>query len=271
MDPLNIASARQDATALQENLLLLCRELSTHTAGWEYHDEGGVVWRMSPLPLVAFNSVQRTRLRPDQADAHIRRLHGWFKIRGKRMGWFIWSVDEPEDLSGRLLAHGFTAHSFLPALSLAIADAPLDEGGPAGLVFSRVRDEGDFDDYETACIHGMGWDDNAAGMLAFLEAYRRAGYADGGPIRHYLGRRNGRAVATGTLVVGGEAAGLYAISTAPEERHQGIGRAMTIHLLREAAAAGSATAVLQSSPMGFWMYKGLGFQTCGEIAVYIGP
>jgi ribosomal protein S18 acetylase RimI-like enzyme len=85
------------------------------------------------------------------------------------------------------------------------------------------------------------------------------------PFRNYLGYLHGKPVSTSTIFYGGGAAGIYCVATLPEARGKGIGAAITLHPLQAAREKGYRVGVLQSSEMGFNVYKKLGFRHLCQI------
>jgi GNAT superfamily N-acetyltransferase len=90
------------------------------------------------------------------------------------------------------------------------------------------------------------------------------------PLR-WIGRVDGKVVATSRINIGAGVAGLYAISTLAAHRGHGYGRAMTIAALRAARDIGYRIAVLQASDLGYGVYKRLGFRDLFSYGVYIHP
>lgn len=85
------------------------------------------------------------------------------------------------------------------------------------------------------------------------------------PIRSYVGYLNGKPVATSCLFIGGGVAGIYSVATLPEARGKGIGTVLTLKPLQDAREMGYRIGVLQSSDMGFNVYKRLGFRHLCQI------
>jgi GNAT superfamily N-acetyltransferase len=87
-------------------------------------------------------------------------------------------------------------------------------------------------------------------------------------MRYYLGTLHGTVVATGTLFVGSQNAGIYDVVTRDEYRQRGIGSAMFQHLLKEASTTSCCYAVLQASKDGLGIYTRAGFQATGDVLTF---
>ena len=137
---------------------------------------------------------------------------------------------------------------------------------PAALTIERVWDDRTLDSWAHTLALGFGEGEREAFWVR--DVYRRVGYDDAGAWRHYLGRLDGVPVATATLFLAAGVAGIYFVSTAPRYRGQGIGAAITLAPLLEARALGYRVGVLGASPMGYGVYRRLGFAQYCTLGVY---
>jgi ribosomal protein S18 acetylase RimI-like enzyme len=85
------------------------------------------------------------------------------------------------------------------------------------------------------------------------------------PVRNYLGYLDGEPVSTATVFYGAGVAGIYDVATLPEARGRGLGTALTLVPLLDARQAGYRIGILQSSEMGFGVYKRMGFRHLCQI------
>ena len=85
-------------------------------------------------------------------------------------------------------------------------------------------------------------------------------------VQLFVGRLDGKPVATSIAIRSGDASGVYNVGTLPEARRRGVGSAVTWGAVGAARAWGCDTIVLQSSAMGLSMYAEMGFRT---VAPYV--
>ena len=123
-----------------------------------------------------------------------------------------------------------------------------------GLEVERVSSPALADIFAGAVADGFGV------PRGFYWSYAAPGAWDAANVASYIGWLNGEAVATAATVTSGSVAGLYQVTTAPEHRRTGLGEALTRHALLAAAAEGAEEAVLQSTMMGFRLYRRMGFE-----------
>jgi len=85
----------------------------------------------------------------------------------------------------------------------------------------------------------------------------------------YVGYRDGEAVSTAAIVVGGGALGVYNVATLPGHQRRGFGEAVMRHALADARGCyGLERSILQSTPAGLRLYERMGFRTVTRVAVY---
>ena len=87
---------------------------------------------------------------------------------------------------------------------------------------------------------------------------------------HFVFRADGLVVATSSLCLAGDVAGLWWLSTLPEVRGQGLGPQLTLTAFRTARERGSRTAVLLATPSAVGLYRRLGFESHGSYVMYVG-
>jgi ribosomal protein S18 acetylase RimI-like enzyme len=105
---------------------------------------------------------------------------------------------------------------------------------------------------------------------ASFELFTAVGLTEASPWRSYVGRLDGEVVASCVLVLSAGVAGIYDVATLPKARRRGLDAAMTLEALREARELGYCIGVLQSSAMGFGVYRRLGFERYSTYHVYVG-
>jgi ribosomal protein S18 acetylase RimI-like enzyme len=94
-----------------------------------------------------------------------------------------------------------------------------------------------------------------------------------GALRGWVGYSRGRAVTISASAVVDSCVGVYSVGTLPEQRNRGFGEAAMRHAIAEArrsAPAASGQVVLQSTPAGISLYRGMGFANATRVSVFMG-
>jgi len=251
--------------ALEANVLETFPRLG-HTSHGHLQESPEGVWYSTGVAFGFYNMVVRAHFAPDEVHTKIADIMGHFQARHAPMFWFLGPTTSPPDLGKRLEASGLVYEGDDPgmAVDLHALRAPLATA--SGLSIHPVRDA-------TALRHWVetfivGYEIAGVSVQEMLDLHAAMGLGEHPPWRHYLGLLNGQPVATSWLTLGAGVAGIYGVATRPAARRQGLGAALTVAPLLDARAMGYRIGVLQSSAMGYNVYRGLGFQDYCPFSVY---
>lgn len=248
-------------TAIRANLGDLFRVMSSAVPGGGLENGKFTRWH-TPLPHPWFNGVLSTGPFEEADDVFIEETVLYF--RGKGVGTFTWWMDPPlqaSDWEPALSKHGFGFDHGTPGMAVDLEALDGSQPRVDGLEVRVAADEESLRTWTKVFVKGYGlpadWENLVFELWLKLSSDAR--------LRNYIGYLNGEPVSTSCLVYGGGAAGIYSVSTLPEARGKGIGAAITLVPLLEAREIGYRIGTLQSSEMGFNVYKGLGFRHLCQI------
>jgi GNAT superfamily N-acetyltransferase len=242
----------------------------------EAHLEGDVAWAVAPIADTFRNVVLGARFAAAEADRRIAEVKAGYARGDTGFVWWVSPRDTPVDLGSRLVEAGLDLEGSAPAMAADLDDVPLAEPPPEGLELVPVTDEATLAEFLTIVeADWLEW----AGEPSDIQRRTLEAFAREIPLRlphepvplRWVGRVDGRPVATSRVSIGGGAAGLYAILTLPSHRGRGFGRAMTLAALRAAAGLGYRIGVLQSSDLGYSVYQRLGFRQLFSYDIYVHP
>jgi ribosomal protein S18 acetylase RimI-like enzyme len=245
--------------------------LLSHTPRIEVHDdEPDLRWYTTPgVPVPLFNHVYFTRLAQEEnIDARIEGVMGSFAEHEVPFMWSIGPFTQPPDLGARLESRGLSRADELPGMAVDLQAINEDVPAPSALATERVSNT----EVLRECIEVMrvGFELPELTSEVFFEAFSTMGLTEESPLRSYVGRLEGEAVAASSLLLAAGVAGIYNVATLPKARRQGLGAAVTLEGLREARELGYRIAVLQSSAMGFGVYRRMGFEQYSTYSIYVG-
>jgi GNAT superfamily N-acetyltransferase len=263
MSILQNRSSAAVAPAIEANLSLLWRSYS-RLPGAELYDHPDLFWVATDVPFPPFNGVVHARLQPPTIVPTITSTLQHFARHHVPMLWLVGPSTQPSDLGTHLIGHGLTHMADDPGMAIDLHTLPMDLPLPTGFTSESVDDIGTL---RTWCE----FTDQAVLTEALFAWGQTLGFAPDREIVHFLGRLDGRPVATATLVLGAGVAGIYNVMSVPDVQRRGIGALMTVRPLELARARGYRVGILQSSKMGYPLYRRLGFQEYCRIAIYLWP
>ena len=243
-----------------------------HWAQWsevEWIEGDEYTWTISNIPFALFNNVFLADLGPDRVKPAIDGVLDLGRSRKVPLRWWIGPSTRPPDLASQLEAVGFEMWFTGLGMAMDLAEVPTGEMGPDGLSIEPVRDAETLRTWCDLVIPLYEFPDLAG--EAWFELLASRGLDEGRPLQHLLARLDGEPVATATLFVSGEVAGLTYVGTREVYQRRGIGSAITQAALREARRRGCRTGVLYSSSEAIEMYRKLGFEAHCEVGCYLWP
>jgi GNAT superfamily N-acetyltransferase len=210
-----------------------------------------------PFQYAWFNAVLCTRDATPADSTFVEKSLAYFKA--KNTSAISWWLEDGVNLASwetLLTPYGFKLEEGPYGMSVDLMR--LNESGqiPAGAEIKIVGDEKSMQDCAHALTNGYGFPPDWQGItLDFLN-----GIGLDAPYRSYVAYWNGKPVSTAAVFFGKEVAGIYSVATLPEARGKGFGAAITLAPLLDARKSGYRVGILQSSQMGYPVYKKLGFE-----------
>ena len=225
--------------------------------------EGVLCWRsQSRVPL--FNGAAITsgaQLNSDTLDGLFR----YFTTRAPHQKYSVLTLDNLTPGALRQLSHyGYKEYEHFPAMWLELDQlAPPQRSALSTLQISRVEDLQALGQFREVLRQTFKMPRDEVELVLSDKALSVPNS------RHYLGAVGGEAVATATLVLDGEVAGVWNVGTLPEWERKGIGGALMRHILSDAADMGYGASMLLASAVGVPFYERLGYVTLDTMRVSV--
>jgi GNAT superfamily N-acetyltransferase len=254
--------------AVEANLWSMWRQFG-NAPGCALHDERGMSWFETPIPVPPYNMVVRCRA-TDAADLAIGRVFAAFRARGVPFLWFVHPSSEPPDLRRRLGARGFEELELITGMAADLVDLPSRPPVPADVEIRAVTPEHELGAYVEFVAGRWSVPDTARPHLDRIAQTFLIG-APGSPNRAWIAVNDGRAVAKIFTHDCDRIVGVYGMATRVEARGLGLGRLLCIEALAAARDRGCRGAVLHSTSMAMSLYRSVGFQEVAPFSLYGAP
>lgn len=250
-------SEEKIVTAMEANLNVHMTHFAQYLNQIELIRVPGFTLVNSGLPDDTFNYVIDADFSTSEANDKITEITKHFEQKQSPFSWWISPHDKPENLATCLKKKGYknTANNYAMYLDLDTW-SDQDLSSPS-LEIVRATDEKTLADFALVLAN-----DKEAFKTYF--SWIASIITDDDPIEFYVGYVNKKPVVRGLSCYFAQVAGLYWLSTAPNERKQGYGTAMQHYRLKRAKELGYHMAVLQASQEGYSLYKKLGYKQCGS-------
>jgi len=227
------------------------------------HREADMVIYSTGIPNSRFNGVLDARFTEENVAKRTNFALSHFQNRQLPMTWHVGSLSTPEDLGARLESNGMTLDDVVSGMAVDLTEVQ-DLQRPSELKVHSISDQESLRDCIAVVAEAYGFTEDVRETL--FDVYTRLGIDS--QHRWVLGKMRGLPVGTSLLILHEGYAVIWIVGTIPEARGQGIGTAITHSQLMSARDVGCRYAVLQSTEMGFPVYKKLGFEKCCDIRAY---
>ena len=220
------------------------------------HDDPGILWFETDVPLDFFNGVLLTALEPNALPGAIDRILNYFQQRHLPFHWYLGPSSRPTDFGPLLQARGIIHKEDEPGMAVNLLT--LNEEIPVSsslTIHPAITDE-----LLQQWVRVWGCTAPEEVIHQFFTVYSGLHLDLNSPLRLYLGTLDGKPAATVGLFFGGGVASVKHVATLPDLRRQGIGATMTLMAAREARIHGYRIGILTASPMGINIYRRLGFR-----------
>lgn len=249
--------------AMDSNKIAYARLLSTLPQA-AFHIEPGLCWFETGISNDLFNGVLQTNMEPEALPTAIERVLAHFRQQHLPFQWHIGPTSRPAHYR-KILEEQSIAHiEDEPGMAADLLALNEDFAIPPGFEYRIVNSE----DLLRQWTRAWGCSAPEEVVQECFTVHSGLLFRPHSPLRMYLGTVNEEPVATAAVFCGAGVAAIEHVVTVPQARRRGIGGAITLMAAREARARGYRVAVLTSSPMGFNIYRRLGFREYCTFSTY---
>ena len=185
------------AEVIEANISSFLMDMGT-AGGGETRSDAEIAWTVGGSPLSYHNAVVRCSTAHERTDALIDEWVAELQRHGVAGSWHVSPSTTPDDVPERLVVHGFEDAGEEPAMLADLSTLP-PGGEHYDLEIERVRNDAEMDTYRDVLAAGFGEGPREADWVASV--FRSIGLDDDPAWRHYVGRLDGAAVSTVSLLV----------------------------------------------------------------------
>lgn len=237
--------------AADRNLIGSYRKLAEHQPGGsgDVRAFGPVSAFRTGIPISLFNGALVTA---PSLERDVDAALDW--LEAGRAPYLLWVHEDLVDPLLEWAARRQLAPRPWLMPQMVLAPVPQPPAPPPGVAVDLVEDDQALATFRQVLAQDGTPRDVAERLIARSFAYD----AD---VRLFVGRLDGRPVATSVAIRTGDVSGVYAVGTLETARRRGVGTAVTWAAIGAGRDWGCSRVVLQSSEMGFPVYRAIGFQT----------
>lgn len=241
-------SAEERLSAADRNFIASFQKLVDLRPDAELHRFGSVVAFDSRIPVRIFNGI--AVLEPADPE-HLGTAIDW--LHGRAIPHLAWIREDVADTMRPILE----AHAFEPIVwrepVMAIEPPARMRPPPQSVSMREVADAAGLEDHIASVVAGAVPED-AARMVYTTP------FLHDDDIRLFTAYVDGRPAGNSLAIRSGDVSGVYGVGVPPHLRGRGIGGAVTWAAVHAGREWGCDLVVLQSSEMGFGVYRRMGFE-----------
>jgi GNAT superfamily N-acetyltransferase len=226
--------------------------------GSEMHRIGGAVAWDSRIPIRYFNGV--AVLEPPTTD-DLRAALDWIMAREMPLTVFVRQDLLDASVEKTVLEVGLEPDEERSEPVMVIRPPAEVPEPPAGVSVREAFDEVTLEDHIQSTVAG-----------GFPEDLTRQVFGpwwlDDPDVRMFTAYVDGTPAGNSLAIRSGDVSGVYSVAVPPEYRRRGIGASVTWGAVRAGREWGCELVALQSSPMGFGVYLGMGFEVLTRYAIF---
>jgi hypothetical protein len=237
------------ARAIENNMYVCWKSYFKNDLNYIEYEENDEYFKYTTgIQFPLSNGVLDCKITPKNANEKIREIINSFKIKNLPFLWIVGPFSKPDNLDDILLKNGLIFLSESTGMSLELKNLPTSRYTIPNVEIVKVID------IDLLKV----W----VGLILTVFEYPKELVFDFliDAISKTLFGENTTANASSYMKYGGGVAGIYWVGTLEEARRKGIGKIITLMPLYKAKEAGYETAILQSSEIGFNLYKKIGFK-----------
>lgn len=250
---------------IEQNLFEHSR-LFTTLPGTRVEKKPDVFWFETGIKEPLLNGVLMSRFSAKNTQEKINQLIAHFKNRNLDMSWQIGPSTRPSNTDKYLVNKGFVNIEYSIGMAIELSNV-LHSPSVSGLKIQTITNIQALREWVE--IFRLAYPLSKEYGEAAFQVYAKAGIDNPNLCIHFIGFFEQKPIATSSLFLDSNVAGVYNVSTHPKMRRKGIGSAMTTFALLKAKNLGFDIAVLQASETGANIYKNLGFANYCKFALYL--
>jgi GNAT superfamily N-acetyltransferase len=259
----------QDLTSVNVSELIDASQIAYATfrctfPGAVLHDDPGLLWFETGVPLKIFNGILRTQLDVAALPLAIDNMVAHFQQRQLPFEWNVGPTSQRYGLDDLLRAHTMLQAEDESGMAIDLHTLNEDSLPVPNLVIQEVTTDEQLRQWSR--IWGSGAPAEVGELWYTL--YKGLDLTSSSPVHLYLGLLDGEPVATAALFCALGVAAVHHIVTTHKVRRMGIGAAITTHAAQEARRHGYRIAILTASSLGITIYRRLGFRAYSLFTTY---